>query len=73
MFMRHSACVLAVTVSCAIADAGIINVPAQELSIQAGITAATAGDEVVVAPGIYPESIDLLGKAITVRSSGGGA
>ena len=37
-------------------------------SIQSGINAATAGDIVLVAPGTYLESIDFLGKAITVRS-----
>ena len=53
------------------AVAGIINVPSDELTIQAGINAAVNGDEVVVAPGTYFETIDFLGKAITVRSSGG--
>lgn len=38
-------------------------------SIQAAIVAAVAGDEVVVAPGVYVERIDFLGKAITVRST----
>ncbi|MEW6744906.1 MAG: right-handed parallel beta-helix repeat-containing protein [Planctomycetota bacterium] len=36
--------------------------------IQDGIKAATAGDTVLVLPGLYPESIDFLGKAILVRS-----
>jgi predicted outer membrane repeat protein len=40
-------------------------------TIQAAINAADLGDEVVVAPGIYTETIDLGGRAITVRSSGG--
>ena len=40
-------------------------------SIQAAIDAAADGDEVVVAPCTYFESIDFLGKAITLRSSDG--
>lgn len=40
-------------------------------SIQAAIDAAADGDEIVVAPGTYYEAIDLLGKPIHLRSSGG--
>ena len=40
-------------------------------SIQAAIDAAADGDEVVVAPCAYFETINFLGKAITVRSSDG--
>jgi hypothetical protein len=38
-------------------------------SIQTAIAAAAAGDEVVLAPGVYVERITFAGKAITVRSS----
>lgn len=53
--------------------AGIIHVPLDQPTIQAGIVAAGAGDTVLVAPGVYIETIDFLGKAIVVRAAGGGA
>ncbi len=56
----------------------IINVPADQPTIQAGINAAVSGaDEVVIADGTYTGAgnidIDFLGKAITVRSANGPA
>jgi predicted outer membrane repeat protein len=50
-------------------SAATLNVPAEYSTIQAAIDAAAAGDEVIVSPGTYAESIDFLGKAITVRST----
>jgi hypothetical protein len=40
-------------------------------SIQTAIDNAGDGDEIVVAPGTYFETIDFLGKAVTLRSSDG--
>ena len=50
---------------------GVIHVPGDRPTIQAGIAAASTGDLVLVAPGVYREQIDFLGKRITVASSGG--
>jgi hypothetical protein len=49
----------------------VIHVPADQPTIQAGINAATNGATVLVSPGTYTENISFLGKAITVKSSGG--
>ncbi|MCB0316007.1 MAG: hypothetical protein KDH84_22600, partial [Calditrichaeota bacterium] len=48
--------------------ADIIHIPGDQPTIQAGISAASDGDTVLVAEGIYIENINYLGKAITVAS-----
>lgn len=50
-----------------------LNVPQELQSIQQAINAASPGDEIIVAPGVYHEHLDFLGKAITVRSEAGPA
>jgi len=51
----------------------VINVPADQPTIQAGIDGASDGDTVLVAPGTYRENINFKGKAITVKSTSGRA
>ena len=55
------------------AHAATINVPADFPTIQAAINAAVDNDEILVAPGTYPELVDFLGKTIILRSTGGAA
>lgn len=64
---------LALRVSTAAAD--VINVPADQPTIKAAIDAAAAGDEIVVADGVYsgPGNRDMKfsGKPLTLRSANG--
>src|SRR6266478_5354343 len=53
------------------AAATTIHVPADQPTIQAAINAATNGDTVLVSAGTYPERINFMGKAITVRGISG--
>ncbi|MAE63681.1 MAG: hypothetical protein CMJ18_05365 [Phycisphaeraceae bacterium] len=53
---------------------GQLNVPTPAFpTIQSAIVAAVSGDTVVVANGVYNESLDFMGKLIIVRSAGGPA
>ena len=54
-----------------LAGAATIHVPADQPTIQAGITAAVAGDTVLVACGTYYESNIVMASGITLRSQWG--
>ena len=70
-FRRVNFISIACLFSCGAASAAVINVPADQPTIQAGINAASNGDTVLVAPGTYNQAINFLGKAITVVSANG--
>ena len=55
------------------AAAAVLDVPAAFPTIQSAINAASNGDTVRVAPGVYSELIDFLGKNIVVESTSGAA
>ncbi len=56
-------------------DCGVYNLTRDEffLTIQGAIDAALPGEEILVPAGTYDEPVDLLGKGIVLRSSGGPA
>ena len=66
--MKTSLCFVVIFVSTCLFST-IINVPADQMTIQDGIVAATTGDTVLVADGSYYENIDFMGKGITVASN----
>jgi hypothetical protein len=61
-------CVVALILP-AIAQATVITVPGDFPSIVSAVNAATGGDEVIVSPGTYQESISFDGKNIVLRST----
>jgi len=72
--MRFSACCVFLLSMPLVATASTtINVPTQQSTISAAIAVANNGDTVLVAPGTYKENIALMGKSITVTSTGGAA
>lgn len=66
--MRAAAAIIILIGASATADT--IYVPGDQPTIQAGIDAADAGDEILVAPGTYFENIDF-NKEVAVRSTAG--
>ena len=53
------------------ASAADIRVPLDQPTIQAAIDASAAGDVVLIAPGTYYESLNLIEKQIELRSETG--
>ncbi|MCP3903956.1 MAG: hypothetical protein GY715_10015 [Planctomycetes bacterium] len=55
----------------AAAHAAVFDVPGGVPTIQIALNLASDGDEIIVAPGTYFESLDMLGKEVWLHSSGG--
>lgn len=53
--------------------AATLHVPSDYATIQGAINASFAGDVIEVGPGVYTESLNFGGRAITVRSTDGAA
>lgn len=68
--MRHVIVVLSL-LAASVTSAVELRVPESYATIQAAIDASVDGDTVLVAPGTYYDPIDLKGRIITVKSSGG--
>jgi len=66
--MKKLLFILLIFISITFAFASIINIPADQPTIQAGINAATNSDTVLVQPETYLENINYNGKLITVAS-----
>jgi predicted outer membrane repeat protein len=68
--MRQLLAVFALLVA-SIVSAAELRVPEQFATIQGAISASVDADTIVVAPGTYYEPLDLMGRIITLKSSGG--
>lgn len=69
--MRRPVLLCAILSGNAIAHGSVIDLPADQATIQDAIDAAENGDVIRVAPGAYFENLNFNGKAITVKSSNG--
>ena len=70
-FSAHDALGRGESVQTEISVGRTVRVPAEFPTIQAAIDSAIPGSHIIVAPGTYAESLDFLGKPITVRSDAG--
>lgn len=68
--MIHQTSIVLALATLGTATADMIHVPGDAPSIQEAIDSATTGDVVLVAPGTWTESIDTLGKSITIEGEG---
>ena len=68
--MRYTISALVAVALSSSVRADILDVPQEFPTIQTAIVASKPGDLVIVAPGVYNEQIDFLGKAISVIGSG---
>ncbi len=69
--MLASAAFIATALASPMTHAVTRHVPGDAPTIQIAINLSSSGDEVIVAPGIYFEAINLSGKTLTIRSSAG--
>ncbi|TVS00603.1 MAG: hypothetical protein EA423_11420, partial [Phycisphaerales bacterium] len=77
MSVLARACPLALSLAAGHAAATVINVPADQPTIQDAVNVAVTGDEIVVADGVYSgpgfTNVDLQGKDLVIRSANGPA
>ncbi len=70
---RVTFCLAVILLAASAASAATIHVPADQPTIQAGLTAASSGDTVLVAAGTYSgtgnRDLDFAGKAVVLRSA----
>ncbi|MGD1278645.1 MAG: right-handed parallel beta-helix repeat-containing protein [Tepidisphaeraceae bacterium] len=65
--------ILLVVLGASFASAATITVPGSFTTIQAAISAASDGDLILVAPGVYTQNLDFGGKILALRSTAGPA
>ncbi len=73
--MSRAGAIMMALMVCGVTAAATINVPGNFTTIQAAVDAANNGDEIIVAPGTYTGTgdnvVNMLGKAVVLRSSSG--
>ena len=71
--LLHLGCFLILLLAPVVAAARTLRVPADYPSIQYAINVGTAGDTVLVSPGVYNESVNFAGKNLYLASVAGPA